>query len=147
MDFSLVIDELGRRSGLDALSLDDQGCCSVLFNGEHEVEFQLDRETGAVLYWCIVGSLGDMTESLGRLLLEKSALGAGTAGAAFGIYEPLDAIILWARQPGGFADLEDCMSAVGAFLGQCTFWKAAIRNHAMQEPAQAIPPGMPFPMV
>jgi hypothetical protein len=126
MDFPLLIEELGERSGLDGLRLDEQDSCSVLFDDEHEIEFQWDRETGSVLIWCAVGALQDLSEDLSRRLLTQSAFGAATDGAAFGIYEPLNAIVLWQRQPAGFTDLEDFMKVLERFIAQCAYWKQTI---------------------
>ena len=128
MEFSQIIEELGERSSLSGLRLDESGACSVLFDEEHEVEFQCDPRTGAVLFWCAVGSLSDMTEALGRKLLSASAFGAATDGAALGIYEPLEAIVLWQRQPSGFADLEDFTGTLDRFLAQCSTWKRAVKD-------------------
>lgn len=128
MEFSQIIEELGERSSLSGLRLDESGACSVLFDGEHEVEFQCDPRTGAVLFWCAVGSLSDMTEALARKLLSASAFGAATDGAAFGIFEPLEAIVLWQRQPSGFVDLEDFTGTLDRFLAQCSTWKRVVRE-------------------
>ena len=128
MEFSQIIEELGERSSLSGLRLDESGACSVLFDEEHEVEFQCDPRTGAVLFWCAVGSLSDMTEALGRKLLSASAFGAATDGAALGIYEPLEAIVLWQRQPSGFADLEDFTVTPNRSLAQCSTWKRAVKD-------------------
>ena len=128
MEFSQIIEELGERSSLSGLRLDESGACSVLFDEEHEVEFQCDPRTGAVLFWCAVGSLSDMTEALGRKLLSASAFGAATDGAALGIYEPLEAIVLWQRQPSGFADLEDFTVTLNRVLAQCSTWKRAVKD-------------------
>ena len=128
MEFSQIIEELGERSSLSGLRLDESGACSVLFDEEHEVEFQCDPRTGTVLFWCAVGSVSDMTEALARKLLSASAFGAATDGAAFGIFEPLEAIVLWQRQPSGFADLEDFTGTLDRFLAQCSTWKRAVRE-------------------
>ena len=135
MEFSQIIEELGERSSLSGLRLDESGACSVLFDEEHEVEFQCDPRTGAVLFWCAVGSLSDMTEALGRKLLSASAFGAATDGAALGIYEPLEAIVLWQRQPSGFADLEDFTVTLNRFLAQCSTWKRAVKDRG-EAPAE-----------
>ena len=128
MEFFQIIEEIGKRSSHSGMKLDADGSCTVLFDDEHEVEFQCDPRTGAVLFWCAVGSLSDMTEALGRKLLSASAFGAATDGAALGIYEPLEAIVLWQRQPSGFADLEDFTVTLNRFLAQCSTWKRAVKD-------------------
>ena len=128
MEFFQIIEEIGKRSSHSGMHLDADGSCTVLFDDEHEVEFQCDPRTGAVLFWCAVGSLSDMTEALGRKLLSASAFGAATDGAALGIYEPLEAIVLWQRQPSGFADLEDFTVTLNRFLAQCSTWKRAVKD-------------------
>ena len=143
MEFPLLIEELGQQSSLEGLRLDSEGCCSVLFDDQHEVEFQWDQETNTVLFWCTVGELSSLTEPLARLLLNGSVFGSATDGAAFGIFEPLDAIILWQRAPGGFEDLTDFTSAINRFLAQCSFWKSKIREELQQ--ADVPPEIAPFP--
>ena len=128
MEFFQIIEEIGKRSSHSGMHLDADGSCTVLFDDEHAVEFQGAPRTGAVLFWCAVGSLSDMTEALGRKLLSASAFGAATDGAALGIYEPLEAIVLWQRQPSGFADLEDFTVTLNRFLAQCSTWKRAVKD-------------------
>ena len=145
MEFPLLIEELGQRTGLDSLRLDEQDCCSVLFDDTHEVEFQWDRQSGTVITWCTVGDLRDLPEPVCRRLLAGSALGVGTEGAAFGIYEPLGAVILWKRREGGYTDYEDFTADLNRFIGQCGVWKAKIRDLLKEAPPAPVMTDVFFP--
>ena len=126
MEFAQIIEELGQKAGISDLKLDERGSCSLLFDDAHEVEFQLDREKGQVLIWCAVGRIGDLTEPIARLLLADSVFGAKTDGAAFGLFEPLDAIVLWQRLRWDIIDLDAFMDVLDKFLAQCGYWKEKI---------------------
>lgn len=133
MELTSLIEDLGKACGLN-ITLDD-GRCTLLFDGEHEVTVEQDGK--AVILHGIVGN-GDCLSNPNnaRTLLAASFLGAETDGGALSVWERTGEIVLWKRFDA-FVDYTDFEAAVNAFLAQIIHWKARIADFpSVTAPAQ-----------
>lgn len=128
MTFVDIIREFGEKIGIDALTFDDEGSVTLLFDGEHEITFTPDADDHSVLFHAEMGSASHMDSNSYMKLLTASLLGAETGGAAFAIHEALGNIILWKRHDDVFNDCADFERAVTAFLGQVIAWKDKLND-------------------
>ena len=105
---------------------DGQGF-SLLFDNEHEVEFEPDAEDGSVVFHAEVGDAAALGADEMRTLLEASLLGANTDGAAFSIDPRFGKVVLWKRchEFSGAAALR---RELEAFLGQMIHWKKRLAD-------------------
>ncbi|MDD2966668.1 MAG: type III secretion system chaperone [Desulfovibrionaceae bacterium] len=128
MNLSLVLEQLGADIGLGALSLDADGQCSLLFDGEHEVTFTPNAEDHSLLLHCEVGTFSKLPSEACPELMQASLLGAETGGAALALHRGLDKIILWKRHDENFADVHALRQALEAFLAQAIHWKTRLAD-------------------
>ncbi|MDR3323448.1 MAG: type III secretion system chaperone [Zoogloeaceae bacterium] len=141
MRFEDVLAEFGRVSGLGELVLDDSGSCSLLFDGEHELNFVGGREDDAVFLYGIAGGAGTLRDAEScRSLLTASCLGAETGGAAFAQYG--NSLILWKRHDR-FVDYSALEKAVNDFLAQLIHWKEKLAAPPDSGPARSAPIDVP----
>lgn len=139
MEFATLLQELGTDIGIANLSLDTDGQCALLFDGEHEVTFTPDREDHSLLMHCEVGRLSAQDSDTCRKLMQASLLGAETGGSALSVHCGLDKIILWKRYDEDFVDLAALEQAINAFLAQVIHWKERL---AIQGTSDVTPSGM-----
>lgn len=117
------------------LQLDTDGRCTLLFDDAHEIGFTLHQEDCAILLHCELGKASDLTAKEALLhLLSASLLGARTGGAAFGIQEELDAVVLWKRFCFDFPEASALEKAVNDFLAQVIFWKNELKGLEQKQP-------------
>ena len=146
MHWKHLLAELGRATGLGDLAPDEEGSCSLLFDGKHELTLTWDKaERTAFLYSRVADGDARRSEEEWRSLLASSCLGAETGGAAFALYGK--SLMLWKRHDA-FADYSDLEKAVNNFLAQVIHWKdklAAPGATAGREaaPARQKPMGIP----
>ena len=139
MEFATLLQELGTDIGIANLSLDTDGQCALLFDGEYEVTFTPDREDHSLLMHCEVGRLSAQDSDTCRKLMQASLLGAETGGSALSVHCGLDKIILWKRYDEDFVDLAALEQAINAFLAQVIHWKERL---AIQGTSDVTPSGM-----
>ena len=139
MEFAILLEELGKAIGITNLSLDTDGQCALLFDGEHEITFTPDKEDHSLLMHCEVGRLSAQNSDTCRRLMQASLLGAETGGSALSVHCGLDKIILWKRYDEDFVDLAALEQAINTFLAQVIHWKERL---AIRDTSAATPSGM-----
>lgn len=141
MELASLIEDLGRACGLD-IAL-DEGRCTLLFDGAHEVTAEQDGE--AVILHGIVGDGACLSNpDNARVLLAASFLGAETDGGALSVWARTGEIVLWKRFDA-FVDYPAFEAAINAFLAQIIHWKARIADLpsvAASAPAPFAPGGL-----
>jgi hypothetical protein len=137
MEFSDLFREFGASIGLDELTLDADGSCTLKFDGEHDVTFTLDAEDRSLVIHCEVGEAGSLDKDKCLELMEASLLGAQTGVAALSVHTKLGKIILWKRHDDAHADAADLTKALNSFLAQVISWKERLS----QLPAPALAEG------
>ena len=126
MELTALFEELGTSMGIDRLTFDADGQCSLLFDGEHEVTFLHDQGDHALIMYCEVGKLSAQADDICRDLMQASLLGAETGGAALSLDSRLDTIVLWKRHDENFDALPLLEQALNAFLTQAIHWKTRL---------------------
>ena len=97
MKFEEVLGEVLAETGLPVAGQSDGQGFSLLFDNEHEVEFEPDAEDGSVVFHAEVGDADRLGDAALRALFEASLLGANTDGAAFSIEPRFSKVVLWKR--------------------------------------------------
>lgn len=124
MELTSLLESLGKACGLD-ITL-DEGCCTLLFDGTHEVSIKRDDE--AVILHGIVGDGTCLSNpDNARTLLAASFIGAETDGGALSVWERTGEIVLWKRFDA-FVDYPAFEAAINGFLAQIIHWKARIAD-------------------
>ncbi|MDR1520828.1 MAG: type III secretion system chaperone [Planctomycetota bacterium] len=118
-ELAALLDELGTRTGLGNIAFDKDGLCLLRFDDSHDVALTYDREAEALYLSGPAGSLGPDVRAAALLrLLSYSCLGANTGGAALGLPEDGDILVLWKRHDAGaFVDYTAFEAAINGFLG------------------------------
>lgn len=141
MELTSLIEDLGKACGLD-IAL-DEGRCTLLFDGTHEVTVERDGES-AILHGIVGGGACLSNPDNARTLLAASFLGAETDGGALSVWERTGEIVLWKRFDA-FMDYPAFEAAINAFLAQIIHWKARIAelpSVAALTPAAFVPSGL-----
>ncbi len=135
MEWTIMLKRFGEALGIDDLTADEDGGCSLLFDGEHEVFFACDKEDHSVLMYSRIGSAARFNKDDCLMLLKASLLGAQTGGAALSIDEQTDAAVLWKRFDDTIS--EDVLKVVlEGFLAQVIDWKQKLaRQGSRQSPS------------
>lgn len=122
MKFLLLMDELGKRCGIE-INFQD-GVCTLCFDGEHDVTFEQDAH--ALLMHAVVNDGACLTSpSTQRLLLTASYLGAETDGGALAVREITGEVVLWKRFEH-FTGITQFEEATNDFLAQLIHWKGKL---------------------
>ena len=95
LKFNDVLKEFSEKIGLGALEPDADGSIAFMFDDKYEITFTPDRDDGSLLMFCEMGDADRLEKSDLFRLMEASVLGARTGGAAFGIHERLNKLVLW----------------------------------------------------
>jgi hypothetical protein len=119
-ELAALLAELGTRTGLGNIAFDDDGLCLLRFDDSYDMALTYDREAEALYLSGPAGSLGPDVGAPALLrLLSFSCLGANTGGAALGVPDDGDALVLWKRHDAGaFADYAAFEAAINDFLGR-----------------------------
>jgi hypothetical protein len=135
MFFADVLKEFGEATGIGDLVLDDEGSCSLSFDGEREVTFTFDAHEGAVFFYSRVADAGILRDAgTCQHLLSASCLGAQTGGAAFALYG--NSVLLWKRHEN-FADVPALGKAINAFLSASIEWQERLAQTPNRTAPQA----------
>ncbi|MDR2450682.1 MAG: CesT family type III secretion system chaperone [Candidatus Accumulibacter sp.] len=121
MLFEDILKEFGQATGIGDLVLDDEGSCSLSFDGGQEITLTFDAREEAVFFYARVADAGILREADAcRRLLAASCLGAETGGAAFALYG--NSVLLWKRHEN-LADEPALEKAINAFLPALIEWR------------------------
>jgi hypothetical protein len=141
MLFEDILKEFGRAAGIGDLVLDDEGSCSLLFDGEREVTLTLDAREECVFLYGRVADADLLREADAcQRLLTASCLGAETGGAAFALYG--NSVLLWKRHEN-LADEPALEKAINAFLPALIEWQEKLARTPDKTAPQAN--GAPLP--
>ena len=127
MKFEEVLGEVLAETGLPVAGQSDGQGFSLLFDNEHEVEFEPDAEDGSVVFHAEVGDADRLGDAALRALFEASLLGANTDGAAFSIEPRFSKVVLWKRCHE-FSSAAALRHELEAFLGQMIHWKKRLAD-------------------
>ena len=144
MDFRKALDDVLGEMGLSAGESADGAGFSLLFDNEHEVDFEPDAEDDSVVFHADVGDADRLGDAALRALFEASLLGANTDGAAFSIDSRFGKVVLWKRchEFSGPAALR---RELESFLGQVVHWKARLADDFTEAAtAESSDPGTGF---
>ncbi|MDR2789037.1 MAG: type III secretion system chaperone [Candidatus Accumulibacter sp.] len=145
MLFEDILKEFGQAAGIGEIALDDEGSCSLLFDGEREVTLTLDAREECLFLYGRVADAGILREmETCQHLLAASCLGAETGGAAFALYG--NSVLLWKRHEH-LADRSALEKAINAFLPALIEWQeklARTLDKPVPQPATVapFPPGL-----
>jgi hypothetical protein len=137
MLFEDILKEFGQTTGIGDIVLDDEGSCSLSFDGEREITFTYDAREQAVFFYARVADAGILREADAcHRLLAASCLGAETGGAAFALYG--NSVLLWKRHEN-LADEPALEKAVNAFLSTLIEWQEKLSRTPDQTAPQPTP--------
>lgn len=140
-----LLDELGRRIGLEGLALDDEGHASL---GLDEIFVSLDvqEEAGQLLLSTSLGQPGGDSAQLYGRMLDANFLGVGTAGATLARSPGSGTIVLWQALPREELEISRFEQRLQSFVDIAEAWTAAIGEAGdaavPEEPAGEAPPGL-----
>lgn len=126
MEWIMTLERFGSSIGIEQLSPDVDGSCSLLFDSQHEITFTHDEEDHSLLMYCEIDNASGLSKEACLTLLKASLLGAETGGAAISLNTPLEQIVLWKRYDDNMLNADTMGIAVNDFLAQVTVWKRRI---------------------
>ena len=99
-----LLQELGKRVGIDGLATDDKGVCTLSIDEHLLLNFLANPKDGNLIIWCVVGEvpsvdyLNNRAETL-TTLLRTNLFWQETGGATLSMMPDSDDIILANRYP------------------------------------------------
>ncbi|MDR1613131.1 MAG: type III secretion system chaperone [Planctomycetota bacterium] len=144
---SALIGQLGVALGLDSLELEDGRQCSLVFNDARRVTIDYSPENREVIFSGVIGPASRYQSEAGcRRLLSMSLLGVETGGAAFGLAEDTDELLLWKRFDDAFADATDIVRALESFYARMEYCAATLNDvtNVVSKPDDAQPGTQPY---
>lgn len=122
-----LLHELGAKTGLGNLALDENGVCQLVFDGELTIEIEAPPNSAS--FW-IVATVAQVppTEDTAffRELLAANFMGRGTTGQALAVDSKRGEIVLCQRLDIARSDYALLEREVEAFLNALDAWKEKI---------------------
>lgn len=85
--FAAALEALGEQLGIEGLSLDQQGCCRLVFDGARLLELRVASAQRRFLLSARLSSTVNLSTQAEKKLLRANLWGAGTAGGWFALDE------------------------------------------------------------
>ena len=94
-----MLEEVGARTGVSGLRLDDSGLCGLSYSDDLEVVLECPEGSPVLYLYAPLVSLPDRdAEELFRKILKANFLGLETGGASFAIHDRYNSIMLCHRE-------------------------------------------------
>lgn len=112
--------ELASLSGIDELSLNDEGVAAVRFGDKANLIVELPEHDDIVHIYCPICEVPQNDqEKLYRYLLEQNMFGLATCGASFAVDKGTERVILCYSQPISGTDITQFVNIMGNFALVC----------------------------
>lgn len=119
-----IILELGDKLNLGKLEPDENGVCSLVFDGIHAVDFKISEDGDEVQIFSPVAPIPEKNrEELLSQLNEANLFGQGTGGALFSILKEIDLLFMYRKFRMDVTDYQHFEKGVESFLNYLEAWK------------------------
>ena len=123
----LLLRDLGKLVGIDALGLDENGRCALVVDGDLEIEISIaDGGSGLVLAGFIGKLPADAPRELYADLLEANFFWRGTAGATLGIERDSASVVMVECLPVQGLHVSQLEQRLAAFVESARSWTTKI---------------------
>jgi hypothetical protein len=124
-----LVTRLGVAAGLPELVLDDEGTCSLEFDGSIVLNLGFDDRDGSLMLFSKLPTLADDKLAFAsRLMLEANHFGSGTGGGMFSLAKGLALPMLSRRLFVRQIDSSEFEQIVTEFVGLVELWTKAFSD-------------------
>ena len=129
IDFSSYITNYGREVGLPNLKLNENGVCSLNFDGKINVDIVYNKDNDQCFFASPVGTVpADGREEFYRQLLVSNAFGIENGGAVLGIEEGEERVVLSYTFIASTFSFELFKTVLGNFVTMVENWMDKYEN-------------------
>lgn len=132
MKLETLLSDLGTSLGLQDLGLNENGVCSLVFDGSITVNIEPETGDGSVVYiYGVLCNVPQETEDRDRLysaLLEAQLFGKGTQMLSFGLDADEKQVYLWKTMDTGKAEVKDIRHMIEVFCNVFDAWQNQVKN-------------------
>ena len=131
-----LLDELGRRLGIEGLAFDERGQCTLLFDRQLKVTLAIDPQLRDILLFAVLGDVVSVDRPcLLQAMLRGNYLWRVTGGATLSLSPDEDKAVLLLRVTGAELTPEALEKCLGRFVDSAMAWIRRIE----QPDEQALP--------
>ena len=129
IDFSNYITNYGKEVGLPNLKLNENGVCSLNFDGKINVDIVYNKENDQCFFASPIGTVpAEGREEFFKQLLVSNAFGIENGGAVLGIEEEEDRVVLSYTFIASTFSFELFKTVLGNFVTMVENWQNKYAN-------------------
>lgn len=121
--FNQLLGELGNKIGIDSLSANNKGLCSLRFDDRLTIDLEYSEEKDNLLLTSLVGTIKpDQKEKKCTELLEANLLWCGTGGATLGVDPETGAVFMSYQEKLQGINFSEFQGVIKNFSDTALFW-------------------------
>ncbi len=142
--FTQLLHELGSSIELDGLVPDEDGFCSLRFDGNLTLDMGVDEDTEALTISSILGEIPEeRLAPVSTKLLEANLCWGGTGGSTLGVDPPTRTVVMAWREPIRNLDGQSFQMRLKGFIESAEYWQKQLTE--VEEEEEEVMNALPAP--